>query len=99
MLTVEEKDELLGSVREIKKRQVELYTSFAAMSKAFPKNDLGDPDFDGHRREHLGRREYDKVLNEYKVDVTKKVIWAALGLLGVLLTSGFTEHLKRMVGG
>ena len=99
MLTVEEKDELLGSVREIKKRQVELYSSFTAMSKAFPKNDLGDPDFDGHRKDHLGRREYDKVLNEYKVDVTKKVIWVALGLIGVLLASGFTEHLKRVVGG
>ena len=99
MFTAEEKDELMGSVREIKKRQIELYGRFEHMTKAFPKNDLGDPDFDGHRKDHLARREYDKVLNEYKVDVTKKVIWVALGLVGVLLASGFTEHLKRVVGG
>ena len=68
MLTAEEKDELLGSVRDIKKRQNEMYGELRTMTKAFPKNDLGDPDFDGHRKDHIHRREYDTVLDEYKVD-------------------------------
>lgn len=99
MLTDDEKNELIETVREIKRRQVELYTSLTAMSKAFPKNDLAEPDFDGHRKDHLQRREGDRILTEYKVDATKKVIWVALALVGALLASGFTEYLKRVVGG
>ena len=98
MFTAEEKTELMGSVREIKKRQTEMYQTINSMGKAFPKNDLGEPDFDGHRKEHLSRREYDKVLTEYKVDVTKKIIWAVIAALGVLLASGFFEQLRSLVG-
>ena len=68
------------------------------IEKAFVKNDLGEPDFDGHRRAHLQLIEADKIMNGYKNEATKKVIgWVVAILLGAM-SSGFVmwmkDHLK-----
>lgn len=94
MLTVEEQKEILSTIRDIKKQQDETTNTLAGMTKAFPKNDLGDPDYDGHRKDHLTSREHDKLIREYKVDATKKILWSGIAFLGLLLGTGFTEQIK-----
>ena len=55
------------------------------MSKAFVLNELGEPDFDGHRKRELKAIEAEKVLQGYKNEATKKVIgWVTAILLGAL---------------
>lgn len=52
--------------------------------KAFVVNDLGEPDFDGHRKSHAQMIEAEKVLHGYKLEATKKVVgWVVAGLLGL----------------
>lgn len=97
MFTADEKDELIETVREIKTRQAEMYAAVNAITKAFPKNDLAEPDFDGHRKDHLQRREGDRILTEYKVDSTKKILWSVITLLTGLMALGFSEQLRMIL--
>jgi hypothetical protein len=56
------------------------------VNKAFPKDDEGLPDYDGHRRVHLKQNKHDEKIDEYKTDVTKKILaWVATGSLGVIV--------------
>jgi len=52
---------------------------------AFPKNDLGATDFDGHRGYHLRKITEGQVLGEYKQEVTKKIVLGAIGLVFTVL--------------
>lgn len=66
---------------EIEQRQI-------ANTSAFLVNDLGKPDYDGHRVAHKGMIASAASLQGYKTDATKKVIGAVLGVIGTLLALG-----------
>ena len=52
---------------------------------AFPKNDVGATDFDGHRGFHTRKIAESQVMDEYKQEVTKKIILGAIGLVFTVL--------------
>jgi hypothetical protein len=52
---------------------------------AFPKNDLGATDFDGHRGYHLRKITEGQVMGEYKQEVTKKIVLGVIGLIFTVL--------------
>ena len=52
---------------------------------AFPKNDVGATDFDGHRGYHLRKITEGKVMGEYKQEVTKKIVLGVIGLVFTVL--------------
>ena len=52
---------------------------------AFPKNDLGATDFDGHRVFHARKIAEGQVMDEYKQEVTKKIVLGAIGLMFTVL--------------
>lgn len=69
----------------------------AQIIKAFVVNDLGEPDFDGHRKAHAQMIEAEKVLHGYKLEATKKVVgWIVAGLLG-LATSIVFSYVKEQL--
>ena len=55
------------------------------MKAAFPVNDLGATDFDGHRGYHTRKIAEGQVMDEYKQEVTKKIILGAIGLVFTVL--------------
>ena len=58
-----------------------------SLSKAFPTNDLGEPDFDGHRKAHVGMIAAAKVMDGYKVEVTKKLVgYVTIFAIGIMTT-------------
>lgn len=64
------------------------------LKQAFPKNDLGQPDFDGHRKDHVRRIEESEQMRGYKEDVTKRVLGViVMGLVGLILL-GLVEYMK-----
>ena len=52
---------------------------------AFPKNELGTADFDGHRGYHARKIAEGQVMGEYKQEVTKKIVLGAIGLIFTVL--------------
>ena len=52
---------------------------------AFPKNELGTADFDGHRGYHARKIAEGQVMGEYKQEVTKKIVLGAIGLVFTVL--------------
>ena len=52
---------------------------------AFPKNELGNADFDGHRGYHARKIAEGQVMGEYKQEVTKKIVLGAIGLVFTVL--------------
>ena len=52
---------------------------------AFPKNELGNADFDGHRGYHARKIAEGQVMGEYKQEVTKKIVLGVIGLVFTVL--------------
>ncbi len=76
------------------KRVQVLEHGFARQKEAFIKNDLGIPDYDGHRVAHYNAVQQAKVLEGYKRDMTKRVLEWILVAAGVLLGQGLLEWIK-----
>ena len=52
---------------------------------AFPKNDVGATDFDGHRGFHTRKIAESQAMGEYKQAVTKKIVLGVIGLVFTML--------------
>lgn len=80
------------------KRLHEFELELLALRRAFLKDDLGTPDYEGHRGAHKSMVEASKVVDGYKQDVTKKIMGGgALFLLSALfvgLISWLKDHIK-----
>lgn len=66
-----------------------------SVTKAFPANDLKEPDFDGHRKAHVEMQRSTQVMENYKIEASKKVIgWITVFLLG-LVSAGAISFVKE----
>lgn len=66
----------------------------ARAAEAFIKNDLGVPDYDGHRKAHLDSMEQAKVVAGYKRTMTQRLLEWGLAGIGVLLGAGALDWIK-----
>lgn len=88
-------EELWKHIREINERVSMMEHRHGYISSAFPHNDLGKPDYDGHRRSHLQLVEDSKVVAGYKSEVTKTVLAAVTGCVLTLLVSGLVTAIGK----
>ena len=72
---------------EIEQRQINNATAFLV-------NDLGKPDYDGHRVAHRGMVRSAEALDGYKVDATKRVVGVVIGVICTLLALGVVNWLQ-----
>jgi len=83
--------EVNEGLAEVKRQQKE-------HASAFIKDDLDRPDFDGHRKSHIKLVKAEEIVQEYKMDATKKILGAAIVFILGLLSSGVAvkigEHVK-----
>lgn len=77
----------------------ELQSMMKVVHTAFPRNDLGEPDFSGHRADHVTRINAAKNVEGYKVKMTERALVGIVAVLFTLFATGAGEHLKRMVTG
>lgn len=93
--------DLLEAIEGLRAEVRDLKMSTSAIETAFPLNDLGKPDHEGHRLAHKSMIQAAKIMESYKVDATKKVLmWGVGGVLFILTTGigGIGEHLKKVLG-
>ena len=73
---------------EIRDRVANIEARQAGIDTAFVNNDIGKPDYDGHRKEHIAIKKQASTIENYKVDITKKLLeWFIVGAI-VLMGSG-----------
>jgi hypothetical protein len=70
-----------------------------SLSTSFPANDLGQPDYDGHRRSHVEQIESAKILKGYKTTAATKIVGVAAAFLMGAFMSGMVDTLKRILLG
>lgn len=92
--TVPNNDELWKHITELNDRLSLIEHRHGYVSSAFPQNDLGKPDYDGHRKAHIQLVEDSKVVQSYKSEVTKTILSIVAGALLTMLASGFIQSLK-----
>ena len=66
-------------------RVVSIERDIEHIKTAFPKNELGATDFDGHRGYHSRKIAEGQVMGEYKQAVTKKILLGSIGLVFTVL--------------
>ena len=81
-------------VTDAMKRLQILEAGHARMKEACISNDLGIPDYDGHRVSHYNAVEQSKVVAGYKRDMTKRVLEWALVAVAVLIGQGALDWLR-----
>ena len=64
------------------------------LKRAFLKDDLDTPDYDGHRKAHIKFQNSEKLVQDYKVSMTKDVLKLIVGFVIGLLVIGFTTYFK-----
>ena len=81
---------------EIRDRVANMEARQAGVDTAFVNNDIGKPDYDGHRKEHLVIKKHATTIENYKVDITKKLIeWFIVGAV-VLVGSGLLYRIAAL---
>lgn len=81
-------------IEKLNSRVDTLEHSCSRIREAFVKNDLGNPDYDGHRVAHASAIDKAKVVSGYQRDMTKKVLEWILVAVGVLTGQGALEWVK-----
>jgi len=89
--------EVRNDVDELNTDVQELKHSMARMREGFVKNDLGNPDYDGHRVSHASSIEKAKVVQGYQRDMTKRAMEWLLVAVGVLIGQGAIEWVKAHI--
>lgn len=90
--------DILEAVQGLREDVRDLKTSIGAIDTAFILNDLGKPDYDGHRSAHKNMIQAAKTIESYKIDATKKLLAWGAGILLLVLTTGTGEQLKKLLG-
>lgn len=66
----------------------------AVVHRAFPRNDLEEPDFDGHRVYHIDRITEKRRVEDYKQSVTVKILQGVAGFVLMLIGLGLASWVK-----
>jgi len=90
-VTLEDVWELL---KEVNDRLSVLEHRYGYVSSAFVQNDLGKPDYDGHRRAHLQQIRTAEAMEGYKQEGTKGVIKAVVGFIVGVFSLGIVEWIR-----
>lgn len=90
-VTLEDVWELL---KDINDRLSKIEHQYGYMRSAFVQNDLGKPDYDGHRRAHAAMMKADAAMESYKQEGTKSFIKIVIGFLSGVFALGVVEWLR-----
>ena len=92
--TCEACQEVVKDVESLNSRVEALEHGTSRIREGFPKNDLGNPDYDGHRVAHVNAIEKAKVVQGYQRDMTKRVLEWLLVAVAVLIGQGAMDWIK-----
>ena len=87
--------DLLAVITQINERTRVIESTIKSQSSAFVINDLGTPDYDGHRKSHLKLENEARLVENYKKNVTETIVKWAAGILILVIVTGLGETIKN----
>lgn len=81
-----------GDIQEIKHGMGSIRTGFV-------RNDLGEPDYEGHRQAHIGMIKKHDAGERVKEAATLKIVGIVLTAIVAIFASGLSVHIQKMFGG
>jgi len=69
-----------------------LHQRVTRLEDALPRDDLGKPDFDGHRTYHADKIESFKTLRNYQQEVTRNLLRAGATILIMTFGAGYSDY-------
>ena len=66
---------------------------------AFVRNDLGQPDYEGHRQAHLGMVKKAEEIDKIKTAGTVKVVGIVVAAVAAIFATGLSTHIQKLFGG
>lgn len=91
--------EVMDSLQRIEGELRDMRHGMGTIRTAFVRNDLGQPDYEGHRQAHLGMIKRAEEIDKIKSASTLKVVGIVVGAVVLVFTSGLSAHLQKLVGG
>ena len=85
-------------VQRINQRMGMLEQEVVNIKTAFRKNDLGNPDYDGHRVDHNNTHETASTVKDYKHKFTEKLLTVIASAVGLALFTGTVSLLATKLG-
>lgn len=94
-MAVTDRDEIVRLAKAID----DLTRAVARLETAFPRNDLGAPDLDGHRQSHVERIKRAQEVRGYQTAVTQKILLGGAAAVLALLSTGFWRTIAEKIQG
>lgn len=91
-------DIIFSRIRSIEEKIELLVLKVDQLNTSFVKNDLGTPDYDGHRKEHISLEKTRIALEGYKKASTKRLINIIISGVVILLIGGVIQWFKTAAG-
>lgn len=89
-------------LRDLHLRMAAVESDVAQLKTAFPHNDLGREDYDGHRKDHYQRlraaEDDARALAELKNAATKRLLVGAIGLAITVIGLGLGPYVRSLLG-
>ena len=91
--------EVMEALQRIEGELRDMRHGMGTIRTAFVRNDLGQPDYEGHRQAHLGMIKRAEEIDKIKSAGTMKVVGIVLGAIVLVFMTGLGTHLQKLVGG
>jgi hypothetical protein len=91
--------EVLEAMQRMQEDLRDIKHGMGTIRTAFVRNDLGQPDYEGHRQAHLGMIKKTQEIDQIKTAGTLKVVGIVVGAVVLVFMSGLSAHLQKLVGG
>ena len=85
-------------MQALNRRLLAVEENIRRLNTAFLRNDLGEPDYDGHRVSHSSSVRKSEKYGGFLEKVTEYIIMGVLGVIGAIFLLGITPWLKTLGG-
>lgn len=85
-------------LQKVNQRLTRIEIEISQINTAFRRNDLGTPDYDGHRNDHIEEHSDSETMKQYKYKFTEKLLSILAGGLGLALLTGTVSILSAKLG-
>lgn len=86
-------------IERLAKAVDDLTRAIARLETAFPRNDLGVPDLDGHRQAHVERIKRAQEMRSHQTALTQKILVGGAAAVLAMLSTGFWKTIAENVKG